>query len=235
MARYALMSFKALILIFLLSGCGYDQTYTGENTNFTSSVTSGGSPLTDQEMAVALRICYAFRTKRTVFLAEKLDVNFNFSYQAKDCDGNLVTDTNLNTTLKQLLPDGPLSYESVSSGQPYMREVQTDTDGYLVSYCGEVLKGDTPLDVKEINNEYLEYEFLNDFYDTVIIRIGSGARPEDPTPVVKRILRYEILTNQQSSGSYLGLVNKMSQRVACDPGNPADSRFKSFEQTFIAP
>lgn len=226
---------KCLLLIFVIASCGYDKTSDGEQTNFTASVTTGGSPLSDQEMAVALRVCYAFRSKRTLFLAEKLDSNFNFSYISKNCNEEVVTDTNLNTSLKQLLPNGPLSYEVVGTSYSYMREVQTDTHGYLEDYCGDVFKGDTPLDVMEKDNEFYEYEFVSDFYDTVIVKIGSGLNPADDTPVVKRILRYEILTNQQSSGNFLGMVNKMSQRVACDPANPSDNRFKSFTQTFIAP
>ncbi|MEC7277784.1 MAG: hypothetical protein VXV96_15790 [Bdellovibrionota bacterium] len=227
---------KALIVgltsILMLVGCGYDQTYKEGDTNFSSAVTSGGEPLDDTEMAVALRICYAFRSKRTLFLAQKVESNFNFTYRAYDCDGNLSVEQQLLSTLKQLLPGGPLSYESTGFTLPYMREVETDISGHMESFCDEVFKGNTPLDVIEENNEYFEYEFLSGLYDTFIVRIGSSQNVNDPTPIVTRIHQYEVLTNSQPSGDYTGMVVRTSGRTRCEA---TDSKFKRYEQSFIAP
>ena len=222
-----------ILLGLVLQGCGIDQTYRdGTSLAFNESLLSGGTPLNDGEMAVALRICYAFRSKRTKFLAEMIESPFNFSYQTKDCNDNVAAPVNLNTTLKQLMVDGPMSYETSGVTFSYMREVQTDISGDLKELCTQIFKGETPLNTAEINNQYYEYRFTSNVYDTVEIRIGNKVSPEATVPTVTRMTRMEVLTNQQSSGDYLGLVVRSSRFLPCDTGT---SSVRTQEQTFIAP
>jgi hypothetical protein len=220
------------ITISLLSGCGIDKTYRKTaSLGFSENLLDGGTPLDDSEMAVALRICYALRSKRTKFLAEMLESSFNFTYQTKNCEDQTSTPLNLNTTLRQLIIDGPMSYEALGVNFTYMREVQTDINGELSQLCSQIFKGETPLNFKEINNEYYEYIFTSSIYDTVEINIGAKPTPSSEFLQVNRMLRFEVLTNQQSSGDYLGLVVKNSRYFPCE----GTSRVRSQEQIFMAP
>lgn len=222
----------SLSILLVINGCGIDRTYRKTaSLGFSENLLNGGRPLEDGEMAVALRICYAFRSKRTKFLAEMLESPFNFTYQTKDCQDNVSTPTNLNTTLKQLMIDGPMSYETSGVSVSYMREVQTDINGDLSELCSQVFKGETPLNFKEIDNEYYEYFFGSNIYDTVEINIGSKSPAANSGLVVNRMVRYEVLTSQQSSGDYLGLIVKSARFFPCE--GSADVR--SQEQIFIAP
>ncbi len=227
---------KALIgagLILMASACGIDKDYRDTtNLYFSESLLSGGRPLNDGEMAVALRICYAFRSKRTKFLAEMLQSEFDFTYQTKDCNNQVSSPVELKTTLKQLMVDGPMSYEAEGVNFSYMRELQTDINGEMAELCTQIFKGETPLNVVEKDNQFFEYAFLSNVYDTVEIRVGSQETPQDQAATVMRMNRYEVLTNQQSSGDYLGLVVRGSRYFPCDGDN---TKVRSQEQTFIAP
>lgn len=226
--------FLIILSGLFLQGCGIDKTYRGgEALAFSDNLLTGGTPLNDGEMAVALRICYAFRSKRTKFLAEMIESPFNFSFQTKDCNDNISTPTDLNTTLKQLMVDGPMSYEASGVTYSYMREVQTDVNGELSELCNQIFKGETPLNVMELNNEYYEYRFTSNVYDTVEIRVGAKNDPNASEPSVNRMRRMEVLTNQQSSGDYLGLVVRSSRYFPCN--NEGSATVRSQEQTFIAP
>lgn len=226
------LSLFTLIVVLIISGCGIDKSFeNGEvSLKFSQAVEAGGSPLNDSEMAVALRVCYAFRSKRTKFLAELLETNFNFNFQENDCQGAVTRNTSISTTLKQLESGGPLSYEATAVGFAYQREVFTDINGVMEDLCTQILKGETPLDVFDINNEYHEYNFTSGIYDTVDIKVGSKASPNDSSPTVREVIRLEVLTNQQSSGDYLGTVYRHTRYYPCDGG-----AFKTKMQTFIAP
>lgn len=230
------MEGKVIISIFLfaliISGCGIDKTYdNGEvSLQFSQAVEAGGSPLTDSEMAVALRVCYAFRSKRTKFIAELLETNVNFQFQENNCEGNSTRNTTVSTTLKQLESGGPLSFEATAVGFSYNREVYTDISGVLAQTCTQVLKGETPLNVLEFNNEINEYTFSSGIYDSVDIKVGSKKAPTDTVPTVSQVIRLEVLTNQQSSGDFLGIVYKHTRYYPCD-----GDAFKNKVQTFIAP
>lgn len=223
----------SLFTLILLAGCGVDKTYTGGKVSmsFSNSLESGGSPLSDNEMAVALRICYAFRSKRTKFMAELLENPFNFTLKENDCSNIEGRNVVLNTTLKQLNVGSPMSYETTGVNFAYQREVYTDVNGELSNLCSQVLKGETPLDIAEIKNEIYEYQFFSQIYDTAEIKIGALKAPTDAEPTVSQVIRLEVLTNQQSSGDYLGMVNRSTRYYPCNGGSNTASR----EQTFIAP
>lgn len=215
------------------SSCGIDKDYRpSTNLSFSESLLSGGRPLNDAEMAVALRVCYAFRSKRTKFLAEMLENQFNYTYQIKNCEDEMSSPVELSTTLKQLMVDGPMSFEASGVTFSYMREVQTDVNGDLADLCTQIFKGETPLNVLEKQNQYYEYSFFSNVYDTIEVRVGAMKSPTATVATVMRMVRLEVLTNQQSSGDYLGLVVRSSRYFPCE-GSASDVSSK--EQTFIAP
>lgn len=222
----------ALFFILILVGCGLEMPESTNEVNFqfSEAIESGGRPLNDAEMAVALRVCYALRSKRTNYLAELLETTFNFRIQQNDCQQKEITMTVINSTLKQLESNGPMSFETVGINLPYQRQVITDLHGELTAVCSEVLKGETPLNLQNNQNEIYEYSYNSSLYDVVEIKIGSKLRPTDERASVTRVLKLEILTAQKSSGDYLGMVYKSSLFLPCE-----NSMFKSRIQTFIAP
>lgn len=225
-----------LVLIGTLVSCGYDKSSTqgNETLSFSTSALKGGRDLTDGEIAIALRVCYAFRTKRSNFSVEMIGNTFNFNYMTKDCQGKEDQST-FSGQLSQQTSTNSLRYTSSFTG-PYISEVQTDLNGYLKNLCSAVLAGETPLNSENVNNELYEYHFQSSVVyagDTVTITIGSKQSPTDSNPTVSQKVILDVLTNSTSSGSYQGMVTEATRYLPCAATDSRPS--KSYKQIFQAP
>ena len=228
--------FGMLLLLFVgaLSSCGYDKSYEGteESLYFSQDALNGGVPLTDSQMAVALRVCYAFRTKRSKFSLEMMGEGFVFNHTTRDCSSDETT-TTINSVLVQDNSNEPLRYDSSFTGS-YVDEVQTDIHGYLFEVCADVLAGETPLNTIETNNELFEYSFNSSIAegDQVVIQIGSARTPDSEVPSVTQKVILDILTNATSSGNYQGMVVEAKRYSPCSIGS---TEVKLIKQVFQAP
>ena len=228
--------FGMLLLVFIgaLSSCGYDKSYedTEESLYFSQDAINGGVPLTDSQMAVALRVCYAFRTKRSKFSLEMMGLGFVFNYTTRDCSSNETT-TTIDSVLVQDNSNEPLRYDSSFTGS-YVDEVQTDINGYLSDICADVLAGETPLNTLETNNELHEYSFNSSISDgdQVVIQIGNAKTPDSEVPSVTQKVILDILTNATSAGNYQGMVIEAKRYLPCSNDS---TEVKLFKQVFQAP
>lgn len=204
------------LLIGGLSSCGLERQYGDSQQVFAfgESAVNGGRALNDDEMSVALRVCYAFRSKRAKFSAELIGRDFNFNYQTKSCRSSTPeVNSQIDTKLSQLLINGPLSFESIFPGS-YAREVQTDLNGLLAGICSQVLKGETPLNFYENQDGSSEVIFSTGVYDNIEIRTGAINQLNGPL-TVNSVVKMEVLTNQVVSGDLQGLVVKTTRSFPC--------------------
>ena len=226
-------SFALFSAAAFVSSCGLERQYADDQQVFAfgSSALNGGRALRDDEMSVALRVCYAFRSKRTKFSAELINRDFSFNYQAKSCKSSEPeVNSQIDSKLSQLLINGPLSFESTFPGS-YAREVQTDLNGLLKGLCSQVLKGETPFNYSENTDGFSEYIFTSGVYDNIEIRSGSVNEQDGPL-VVNSVTKLEVLTNQVVSGDLQGLVVKTTRSFPCRAlGDTEVSR--TMTQTFL--
>lgn len=229
------ISTMMLFVALLLSSCGYDKSNGGseEVLSFSQSALTGGVPLDDAQMAVALRICYAFRTKRSKFLVEMLGESFDFTHIVSTCDAKK-TQSSFSARLVQNSSVEPMQYESNFSGS-YIKEVQTDLNGYLSDLCGNVLAGETPLNISKVNNELYEYRFQSSATDgdKVSITIGSKQRASTTSPSVTQKVVFRVLTNSTSSANFQGMLLEGTRYLPCESGDAESSKF--YKQLFQAP
>ena len=220
--------------LFQFASCGLDQTYVEDDESliFSSSALSGGTPLDDGELAVALRICYAFRTKRSKFLAEMLGTSFTYSFNTVDCADAEASDS-FTATLTQESSDYPIVLESDFTGN-YMSEVQTDTTGFLSDLCSDVLAGETPLNISEVDNSLYEYSFSNTVTngDKATIKIGYESDPNSGSPSVYQKIIFDILTDSTAAGDYQGMVIEAKRYVRCSDDS---EDVKLYQQTLQTP
>jgi hypothetical protein len=219
----------------MMTSCGLEREYADESQVFAfgNAAVNGGRALRDDEMSVALRVCYAFRSKRAKYSAELIGSDFPFNYQTKSCKSKTPeVDTRLDTKLSQLLINGPLSYESIFPGS-YAREVQTDLNGLLTDLCGQVLKGETPLNYQENDNGFSEYIFTSGIYDNIEIRTGAQVQEDGPI-VVNNVVKLEVLTNQVVSGDLQGIVVKTTRSFPCRQLGDTEIA-RTMIQTYIEP
>ncbi|MDC1174283.1 hypothetical protein OAT67_02735 [Bacteriovoracaceae bacterium] len=220
----------SILTIALLAfvGCGAGHKGTQEKVVLNQSISAGGSVLNDTEVATALRICYAFRSKKTQFRATKLNTDFKYSTSFKDCDERLFSPTAvITTTLKQLLESEPMVYDS-SSDLPYLKVVQTHMDGAIEGICDQVLKGETPLNVQEVSpTEIIQYAFKSslangDSYEVMHAKRESTTVNEF---IVDKVEKFKVLTNATVAGDLLGLVSEYESHENCED--------EDFVKTFI--
>lgn len=223
--------FFLLFLLFPSLGCGIDLSQEGttqqENMSFSKEALSGGKSLEESEVAIALRICYAFRSKRSQFKAEFLGKSFDYSYLYRDCEDKEETDS-FSATLSQNSSDGALLFNSSFSGN-YRRDVQTDTHGLLKEICTDVLSGETPLNSKEIENELYEYDFrhLESSKDRAILKIGHKESTQSEEPRVFKKVIFDILTGSTMESTVKGMVIKSKVYLRCENS----SSLKLYQQT----
>lgn len=206
--------YLAFILALVVAGCGSDKQYKKKEQAFTQAISAGGAPLPDEELAVALRICYALRSKHTTFKAEQVGKAFRFNVKETFCDGRNEEEF-INTVVNDMGFDQPLEYSSTNT-RPYFKKIMTNVYGPLKGLCEEVLKGNTPANVVNLGpDEVMEVSFENGVYDTFELRYGRKVKPLDVTYTPYKVETFKVLTNSRSSGNLLGLVSESERRQPC--------------------
>lgn len=224
---------KVLFLISVLTACG--RTYSGKDDreiDLISPVIAGGRALTNAEMPIALRICYAFRSKRTNYQAEYANSTFNFELKEKSCtDVNESTSTFATVLKMGRLPTDSMYFDS-SSTKPYFKEVMTHVEGPISFICDEVIKGNTPLNLSQLTTkDVFEVNFFSDAIsgDGFEIRYAAKVDALNTNYSVFRLERFSVMTNATSAGNKIGLVSEASRYESC-PAIPnqiiTDSVFK---------
>lgn len=206
-----------LIAVLGLASCGSEREYKKREQALIQAISAGGTPLTDAEMAVSLRICYAFRSKHTTFKAEQVGKGFRFKVDESFCD-NRKEQEFINTVVSDLGLDRPLEYSS-SSSRPYFKTIMTNVFGPIKSICDEVLRGNTPSNVITVSqDEVMEVRFINSVYDEFEVRYGRKVKFTDVNYKPYKVENFKVLTNSLSSGNLLGLVTESSRKALCDDG-----------------
>ena len=224
--RYSLIS--GLVLV---SACGaHKRGSVEDNVDFTSKIITGGSPLPEDQMAVALRICYAFRSKRSNFRTEYMGNSFRFKTTRTSCNEPGQRVEYLNTTLRQNLESDPMTFDTTTDLK-YFKKVKTHQDGILSNICDQVIKGETPVNVFDHKNGVAEVTFYENLgVDNFSVRYGSksSALQVDFDPV--KIENFKVLTSSASSGNLIGLVYESDRYEPCS-GSSESSYFKqSYEE-----
>ncbi|MCP4913313.1 MAG: hypothetical protein GY909_09345 [Oligoflexia bacterium] len=221
---------KVLLLACLLaSSCGRERKPVDDTVDFNATVTAGGNALSDSELAVALRICYAYRSKKTEFRANKINSAFAFDVKYRACGDTLFRPTErLDTTLKQVFESSPMIYD-VSTDLRYLNEVQTHMDGHLSEICDQVIKGETPLNVEEISlSEVKQFSFSSTLGDSYQISFAKRASTNVSDYDVYKIERYKVLTNSSVSGDLLGLVSEFERYEECSGSSEPQTLIQEF-------
>ena len=207
--------YMAILLSLVLVSCGSDRQTVKKEQALVQAIQAGGAPLSDSEVAVALRICYAFKSKHTTFKAELVGKPFTFDLKENYCDGHKEQEF-LNTVVTEIAFDQPLQYLSQSQ-RPYFRTIMTHIYGPLNKICDDVLKGNTPSNVVTIDSEsVMEVGFVNGLYDEYEIRYGRKKVKTDVTYSPYKVERFKVLTNSRSSANLLGLVVESYRAQSCD-------------------
>lgn len=200
-------------MLLLIASCG-----EGGGRNPASESQLGASLLTggtfsDAEKNIAIRICYAFRSKNTNFRANFLEQDFRFLLTERTCTGQENADT-LTTTLKAPLASGPMIFDGFSSID-YYKQVQTDKDGVLSAVCNNLLQGGNPQRTILSGNDMIEISFFTSVLDRIVVRTASKV---GSSYVVNEEERFTVNTDSASAGLKIGEITLASREKTCENG-----------------
>ncbi len=224
---------KIWLGLFLLTplGCGDfngSSSLQSDIEALGATISPTGSSLSDEEVSVALRICYAYRSKGTRFRTDRLNKLFRFEMEKTDCDQSKKIES-FNSTLK-LDSNDVMYFDAPSFMGPYNRVVQTHDNGHLGSICRQLFAGTTPRNTSVEGDRLLEFSFLKRFQDGYLVRYGKRKDPTDSSEYeVERIERFYVQTNSQATGVPYGLVSQWEWRKMCSDGT---SRLRAYDSKY---
>jgi hypothetical protein len=209
--------------------CG--QQRRGKKTtkaDFVSAIEPGGAPLTSDEIATALRICYAFRSKRTKFRTDMKNFEFRFRFEEENCEKESRAEE-ARASLRLGSHSDPIEWD-INTKADYLPLVQTDVHGFISAICESVVRGETPTNTTQSGVDLMEVSFkAGSLKDSYTVRMGTKEELEDEEFKVYRVATFEVLTNATSAGNFLGLVVSTELAERCEsPG-----RYSQLTQTYL--
>ncbi len=213
MRRYYL----TFILTFVTIGCTPDGKVRRPAqvlNQFSKSVIAGGNPLGDDEMGVALRICYALRFKRGQMLGSFGNHQFRFDIEERTCNGQEET-YQWKTKLNQPNTDKELTFES-RKDTLFFNKVLSDIHPPLATICKALTNGNTPMNTVEIDDHLVELRFYSKAKDYVEMRHAHKGIHHQMSSRPYKIERFQILTNKTSAGNYLGMSAQSLRLIPCN-------------------
>jgi hypothetical protein len=205
-------------LLFLLAACGPGNQRPIEAGNVSlGQELSNSYTLTGERKNVALRICYAYRSKRVEFRSNHLDDTFQFSVKNRPCNGDESNKT-ISATLKEPLLSQPMIFDSSERTMTWFNSVNTDADGVLGNFCDSIIRGDTVtnlLSSSSSQQEVVEFSVGTDSdHYTILTALKNFS---GSFVVAKRVVYYVQTTNQ--SAPQVGDDYRITQEEQCASGS----------------
>jgi hypothetical protein len=203
------------ILVFIMS-CGIDKDRSSGRSPATlgQEIELEGDTLSSVEQSIAVRICFAYRSKRSRFSTTSIGDDFNFNIEHTQCSGEVIEE-DIATKLRQ--NNVGLFFDTSYSGEFY-EKVETDIDGILKSVCTNVLKGESSANSFEVNNSTHAISFSTsrniDSYQVQIAQKTSSSTEE----LVVQIIDFEV-PEKNSSNPYYGATTSVKRTIACQTGS----------------
>ncbi len=141
MKYHRIISHSALTLgLMLISSCGREYSDKSRAPSSVGGILSSERSLSASEKSKALSICYAFKSKKSSFIATQIGAIFSFQINEEKCDRTTYSER-VDTTLKQVLSSQPMIFD-VDNNKVLFKEVQTSDYGVLMPVCESLFLGD---------------------------------------------------------------------------------------------
>lgn len=199
-------------------GIDKDRNYGRTPATLGQQIAIEAGELSEQEQAIAVRICFAYRSKRGRFSTTLIGEDFSFNITHNKCDGSAINE-NIDAKLAQ--NNLGLFYSSSYSGEFYSK-VETDIDGILTKVCESVLRGDNSQNTFIVNNSThaITFSSLGNI-DSYEVQIAQKSLP-NTKEVITQIMNFEVL-EKSSTNPYYGATTKVRRIIACNSSeNPYD-------------
>jgi hypothetical protein len=213
------------ILFFMtINSCGYRPPKGQQKgvLSFGSLLPKTARQLNDDEMEVALRVCYAVKQLKFNYTSSRIGDKFNFRIQTTGCDGNRFTNVDVPTTLRE--ENGLLKFDQDFNANAKLPGPDTHETGAFGKICNAILSGGRPDNiVNEAGLTRLLFTFVRDLpEDLMIVNWGQADQTTYQNEEYKMVRydTYRVFTSN-SGDPNLGLVTEYNEKYDCTaPGNP---------------
>lgn len=213
----------------ILFGCGGGNSKSGTAFRVDASVSAQRS-IDANERNIATRICYAYQSKSQNFrLPNYLNTKFNFDVQETDCKG-VSSRMSVPSTLKLDSLSSTLYYSQEKyTGPNFMKNVQTDVNGYLSSVCSKIRNGQDISNTVEAGAIKIQITFFKDILDGFYLQyfVQVNANEYKIQSAEKFLVRTQV---DMAPDKVLGMDEFYSNQRICAYNDP--QKFSNFEQSF---
>lgn len=210
--------FQIFSIFFLIASCGpiNERPVEAGNVNLGAELSSSYT-LTGEKKDVALRICYAYRSKRVGLRSSYLDKNFSFSVKNRPCNES-ETNKTVSAILKEPLLSEPMIFDSSERSVTWFNRVNTDTDGILGQFCDSIIRGDSVSNLLSSNSARQELVEFSVNTDSAHYTVLTGIKNSSGSFVVVKRAVYYVQTSNQSSPQ-VGDDYRITQEEQCADGS----------------
>lgn len=172
------------------------------------------------EQDVAIKICYAFQSKKSNFPTNYANALFKFKVELTSCSANYTTDI-INTYLRTPYLSKPMFFDTDDTDfkDHFVEELQTNADGYLESICDKIFKGESfPSPVKQLGDDKIEQIEFFKYQDIYGFSVYVASLNSDKSSYIKESFdRLEVLVDE--SNAKYGQVQRREIQTVCSDGS----------------
>lgn len=189
--------------------------------------------LTNDEINIAARICYAYQSKSVNFRTSAyLNKSFTFQAQKTDCSSSTFS-YNLSAVLRYDNSNNLIFALSsgVDPSLQFNKKVQTDTSGYLAQLCTRIKNNDTKTisNTSTANGVKTQITFQHDSFDSYLL-MYFVLQP-DGTYKIDSGEKFQVRTQFNfTTGQILGMDEIYSNQRVCSTLDKVKN--SNFEQRF---
>ncbi len=148
-----------LLTMTLVDGCGTN--HHPKTPDFViKSEMKATQDIATEELSIAQRICYAYKSKSAKLKSEYNLKTFVWKLKNQNCDKSENTQS-IQATVKSDFGSGTLAFEMPTgiTAKGFLSNVQTDTNGFLSSVCEKISRGNTISNTTELNGIKVQLSF----------------------------------------------------------------------------
>lgn len=216
------------------TSCGNNRKPSSVNFDVNSEMMAV-QPLTSDELNIAGRICYAYKSKGAKYRTDYAQKTFSFRLYQKSCEG-AESSRSIDATLNAEFGGEVMSYLPKSAVNPgeFLATVQTDRVGFLKTICEKIYRGESISNTVDIDGVKAQVVFERKNLDRYKLNyfVAQGFSGNESKYVIHSSDVITVRTQfDWSNGQILGNDEEILRYTKC---STTSDKVKEVSQSFIS-
>lgn len=227
-------TFLSVTVLASLTGCGNNRKPSSVNFDINAEMMAV-QPLSSDELSIAGRICYAYKSKGAKFRTDYAQKTFNFRLYQKSCEGAESSRT-LEASLNAEFGGEVMSFllKSVVNPGEFLTTVQTDRVGFLKTICEKIYRGESISNTVDIDGVKAQVVFERKNLDRYKLNyfVAQGYSGKESKFVIHSSDIITVRTQfDWSNGQILGNDEEILRYAKC---STTSDKVKEISQSFVS-